>query len=78
MSPLPTPTDSALRRALVRAERGVALDATEAEVEGARRKAAPPNTERAVRARDARLDARKRPQPAAGAKRGAGKRKRRR
>ena len=31
MSPLPPPTDSALRRALVRAERGVALDATEAE-----------------------------------------------
>ncbi|MCV2490885.1 bifunctional FO biosynthesis protein CofGH [Geodermatophilus sp. YIM 151500] len=31
MSPLPAPTDSALRRALARAERGVALDATEAE-----------------------------------------------
>ena len=31
MTPLPTPTDSALRRALTRAERGVALDAIEAE-----------------------------------------------
>src|SRR6476659_6589804 len=31
MSALPAPTESALRRALVRAERGVALDATEAE-----------------------------------------------
>ncbi|HEV7725693.1 MAG TPA: bifunctional FO biosynthesis protein CofGH [Modestobacter sp.] len=29
--PIPAPTDSALRRALVRAERGVTLDATEAE-----------------------------------------------
>ena len=31
MSPLPAPTESALRRALIRAERGVTLDATEAE-----------------------------------------------
>src|SRR5688572_19103978 len=31
MSELPAPTESALRRAVVRAERGVALDATEAE-----------------------------------------------
>src|SRR5829696_4719319 len=31
MSQLPTPSESALRRALTRAERGVALDATEAE-----------------------------------------------
>ncbi len=31
MSPLPPPSDSALRRALVRVERGVTLDATEAE-----------------------------------------------
>ena len=31
MSPLPAPTESALRRALARAERGVALDAVEAE-----------------------------------------------
>src|SRR5687768_4170257 len=31
MSELPAPTESALRRALVRAERGVSLDATEAE-----------------------------------------------
>ncbi|SDY04193.1 FO synthase subunit 1 /FO synthase subunit 2 [Modestobacter sp. DSM 44400] len=30
-APIPAPTDSALRRALVRAERGVTLDATEAE-----------------------------------------------
>ncbi|WP_040337025.1 bifunctional FO biosynthesis protein CofGH [Candidatus Blastococcus massiliensis] len=31
MTPLPAPTDSALRRALTRAERGVSLDAVEAE-----------------------------------------------
>ena len=31
MSPLPAPSESAVRRALVRAERGVALDAVEAE-----------------------------------------------
>src|SRR5687768_12207399 len=31
MTPLPTPSDSALRRALTRAERGVTLDAVEAE-----------------------------------------------
>ena len=31
MTSLPPPSESALRRALTRAERGVALDATEAE-----------------------------------------------
>jgi ribonuclease R len=47
-----------------------------AEGEAARRKAAPAKSENARRARDARLEAKNRPAPAA--KRGAGKRKRRR